>query len=155
MENTQNSASGFECHICMETAKEAVVTQCGHLYCWTCISQWLNQNRQEKTCPVCKSGIDPDKMVPIYGSNNKERGNSERPKAQWETPRPNPEYSRFRGFQEGMDRSGINFSAGFGLFPGMFGFSIGTNFNQNDPRADTLSKIMMIIGLLIILAIVF
>ena len=27
----------YECVICMETAKEPVVTRCGHLYCWPCI----------------------------------------------------------------------------------------------------------------------
>ncbi len=27
----------FECAICMETAKEPIVTKCGHLYCWPCI----------------------------------------------------------------------------------------------------------------------
>lgn len=29
--------SNYECAICMEIAKEPVVTKCGHLYCWPCI----------------------------------------------------------------------------------------------------------------------
>lgn len=33
----KNDDSKFECVICMETAKEPVVTKCGHLYCWPCI----------------------------------------------------------------------------------------------------------------------
>lgn len=27
----------FECSICLEMAKEPVLTQCGHLFCWSCI----------------------------------------------------------------------------------------------------------------------
>lgn len=30
-------ASKYECSICIETAKEPVVTKCGHLFCWPCI----------------------------------------------------------------------------------------------------------------------
>lgn len=32
-----NKDSAYECSICIETAKEPVVTKCGHLYCWPCI----------------------------------------------------------------------------------------------------------------------
>ncbi|GAB1219678.1 LOW QUALITY PROTEIN: hypothetical protein ENUP19_0041G0024 [Entamoeba nuttalli] len=27
-------AKQFECLICLETAQNAVVTQCGHMFCW-------------------------------------------------------------------------------------------------------------------------
>ncbi|KOO33551.1 ring finger protein 5 [Chrysochromulina tobinii] len=27
----------FECNICLETACNPVITQCGHLYCWPCL----------------------------------------------------------------------------------------------------------------------
>jgi E3 ubiquitin-protein ligase RNF5 len=33
----KNEKNTFECAICIDTAKEAVVTKCGHLYCWPCI----------------------------------------------------------------------------------------------------------------------
>mmetsp|Transcript_14918 Transcript_14918/g.19445 ORF Transcript_14918/g.19445 Transcript_14918/m.19445 type:complete len:262 (-) Transcript_14918:797-1582(-) len=38
------SASGdcrFYCNICLDTVQEPVVTQCGHLFCWTCLYRWL------------------------------------------------------------------------------------------------------------------
>jgi len=35
--DSDKSISNFECTICMEIAKEPVVTKCGHLYCWPCI----------------------------------------------------------------------------------------------------------------------
>jgi E3 ubiquitin-protein ligase RNF5 len=27
----------FECNICLEMAKEPIVTLCGHLFCWPCL----------------------------------------------------------------------------------------------------------------------
>lgn len=35
----------FDCNICFDAAREPVVTQCGHLYCWQCLHQvnsWIN-----------------------------------------------------------------------------------------------------------------
>jgi len=31
----------WECNICLETAKEPIITQCGHLYCWPCIHKYV------------------------------------------------------------------------------------------------------------------
>jgi hypothetical protein len=30
----------YECNICLELAKEPVVTLCGHLYCWPCLYRY-------------------------------------------------------------------------------------------------------------------
>lgn len=30
--------SMFVCNICLDIAKDAVVSMCGHLYCWPCLS---------------------------------------------------------------------------------------------------------------------
>jgi zinc-RING finger domain len=29
----------FDCNICFDAARDPVVTQCGHLYCWPCLHQ--------------------------------------------------------------------------------------------------------------------
>jgi len=57
----------FECNICYELAREPVVTLCGHLYCWPCIYRWMQVQSHCRVCPVCKAGIDDEKVVPIYG----------------------------------------------------------------------------------------
>lgn len=110
-------SSAFECNICLELAKEPVVTLCGHLYCWPClyrygaglsneafpfstlarlwpavalagsgpttvnhmglhcallfprrgVRRWMQVQTYSRACPVCKAGVDVDKVVPIYG----------------------------------------------------------------------------------------
>ena len=60
----------FECNICLDQASEPVVTPCGHLYCWKCIYEWMQQPRDTLVCPVCKSGISKDKCIPIFTREN-------------------------------------------------------------------------------------
>jgi len=82
--------SRFSCNICLEAVKEPVVTQCGHLYCWPCLYQWLepgmhpNERRSlsivyprqlpvdesRRVCPVCKSSCSVPTLVPIYVRND-------------------------------------------------------------------------------------
>lgn len=65
-----NLSMNFLCiQICLETARDAVLSLCGHLFCWPCIHQWLETRAHNPTCPVCKSGISREKLVPIYGRN--------------------------------------------------------------------------------------
>ena len=30
----------YDCKICLDGAKDPVVTLCGHIYCWECLYQW-------------------------------------------------------------------------------------------------------------------
>ena len=62
----------FECNICLDTAKQPVVSKCGHLYCWPCIYTWMQQPRDQVLCPVCKSGISKETVIPIYTKENNE-----------------------------------------------------------------------------------
>ena len=55
----------FDCNICFDQAREPVVTRCGHLYCWSCISEWLKTGVHE--CPVCKASTGLSSLIRIYG----------------------------------------------------------------------------------------
>jgi E3 ubiquitin-protein ligase RNF5 len=57
----------WECKICMEEAKEAVVTKCGHLFCWSCIYEWA-QAKQSNTipCPLCQAEVVITETIPLY-----------------------------------------------------------------------------------------
>ncbi|ORZ13306.1 hypothetical protein BCR41DRAFT_378010 [Lobosporangium transversale] len=62
-----DSNAEFSCNICFDTSVSPVLTLCGHLFCWSCLHQWLEAQRQNPTCPVCKAGCAQDKVIPIYG----------------------------------------------------------------------------------------
>lgn len=66
----KNDDSMFECNICLDVAKDAVVSMCGHLFCWPCLHQWLETRPNRKLCPVCKAAIGKDKVIPLYGRNS-------------------------------------------------------------------------------------
>ncbi|XP_068106415.1 E3 ubiquitin-protein ligase RNF5 [Hyperolius riggenbachi] len=132
--------AAYECNICLETAREPVVSVCGHLYCWPCLHQWFETRPERQECPVCKAGISRENVIPIYG-----RGDSKQQDPRLKTPprpqgqRPEPE-NRAGGGVPGFTDTGFHMSFGIGAFP--FGFFT-TIFNTNDfhtaapPRLDT------------------
>lgn len=65
--SSKKDDSMFECNICLDTAKEAVVSMCGHLFCWPCLHQWLETRPTRQLCPVCKAAISKEKVIPLYG----------------------------------------------------------------------------------------
>ncbi|ELK18685.1 RING finger protein 185 [Pteropus alecto] len=149
--------STFECNICLDTAKDAVISLCGHLF-WhrlgkteqglafttgceqslraDCLQQerptlWLETRPNRQVCPVCKAGISRDKVIPLYG-----RGSTGQQDPREKTPprpqgqRPEPENrGGFQGF--GFGDGGFQMSFGIGAFP--FGI-FATAFNINDGR---------------------
>lgn len=44
------------CPICQEVFNYPMALQCGHVFCESCISQWLNS--QQRTCPECRMVVD-------------------------------------------------------------------------------------------------
>ncbi|XP_047971665.1 uncharacterized protein LOC125214612 [Salvia hispanica] len=62
--------SFFDCNICLDLAKDPVVTCCGHLFCWPCLYRWLYHHSDAKECPVCKGEVSTKNVTPIYGRGN-------------------------------------------------------------------------------------
>lgn len=130
----------FECNICLEQARDAVVSMCGHLFCWPCLHQWLDTRPQRQLCPVCKSAISKDKVIPLYG-----RGGSGDPRNKTIPPRPkgqrteapqNTHHGIFPGFQWGAENNGgVQFSMGIGIFPiSFFASFLNTGFIERRPE---------------------
>jgi E3 ubiquitin-protein ligase RNF5 len=127
----KQSNSSYECSICLDVAKEPVVTKCGHLFCWPCIYSW---HQQKNKCPNCNNVIGKNDFIPIYNKdqniNNTNRFKiPERPKAE---RNPNEE-----GSSNQNNFSNVNFGMGFFGFP-FFGFQFNLGNNQNNQNNQNI-----------------
>uniref|UniRef100_A0A8D8BRJ4 RING-type E3 ubiquitin transferase n=1 Tax=Culex pipiens TaxID=7175 RepID=A0A8D8BRJ4_CULPI len=55
-----NCCSERKCALCMEQAVDLSATQCGHLFCWVCILNWLDERQ---ICPICREAIKKSRVV--------------------------------------------------------------------------------------------
>lgn len=156
-EEAKKDDSMFVCNICLDIAKDAVVSMCGHLYCWPCLSEllalscslnwtavenetilildtWLETRPTRKLCPVCKAAISKEKVIPLYGRNSEKQQDPRSkvpPRPQGQRTEPDPAQGGFQGFQSFGGDGGFHLSFGIGAFP--FGF-FASSFNFNDMR---------------------
>ncbi|KAK0535865.1 peroxisome biogenesis factor 10 [Tilletia horrida] len=66
-ELAQVSDSLLRCTLCMEQRTpergNSAVTECGHIFCWDCITGWA---REKPECPLCRQSLAPSRLLPIY-----------------------------------------------------------------------------------------
>lgn len=141
----------FSCNICYELASEPVVTLCGHLYCWPCLYRWLQVQNNCRTCPVCKAGVDRDKVIPVYG-----RGGNEDPRAKKIDADVVP--SRPTGQRPvPVDNRGMIAGPGQNVvFPNIFGFTQGPVGFQDQLTPEQhhqafLSRLLLMLGSFVIM----
>ncbi|MCO5551882.1 hypothetical protein L7F22_005388 [Adiantum nelumboides] len=72
---TLAAVEDFKCNICLNIASDAVVTVCGHLFCWPCLYTWLHYHSRYKECPVCKGATSEARVIPIYSWGFKDAEN--------------------------------------------------------------------------------
>ncbi|EER25956.1 Pex2 / Pex12 amino terminal region family protein [Coccidioides posadasii C735 delta SOWgp] len=53
-----------KCTLCLEPFKDPSVSTCGHVFCWTCIRDWV---REKPECPLCRQEALGSKILPLRG----------------------------------------------------------------------------------------
>ncbi|XP_003703531.1 peroxisomal biogenesis factor 10 [Megachile rotundata] len=56
---TDDKHSNSLCQLCLEKIP-TTTTPCGHLFCWFCLTDWLNSKPQ---CPLCREHVVPSRIV--------------------------------------------------------------------------------------------
>ena len=172
--------SAFLCSICLDPVKNPVITQCGHLYCWSCLYRWLNT--QHTTCPVCKAGVSRENVIPIFsrGCEQDPRGPNVSSEAvggdvpsrpQGRRPEPVQQPNANNAFPSDANTMNAQFGAvaftgSFGFFPSLFGLQFQNFVPPLPPNANGtlspeeeherfLSKMLVAIGGLVVLSLIF
>ena len=59
-----NGRQQRKCTLCLEEMKDPSVTTCGHVFCWTCIGDWV---KEKPECPLCRQGVLGQHILPLRG----------------------------------------------------------------------------------------
>lgn len=116
--------STFECNICFDDVRDPVVTKCGHLFCWLCLSSWIKKN---KDCPVCKAEVSKENVIPLYGRGRS--SNDHKYKTADDEPRPTPK--RKESVRRNANGNNLGLRASFGVWVNPFSFGLSyTNMSE-------------------------
>ncbi|KAK2871884.1 hypothetical protein FQN49_002738 [Arthroderma sp. PD_2] len=53
-----------KCTLCLDPFKDPSVSTCGHVFCWICIRDWVQEKPE---CPLCRQETLASKILPLRG----------------------------------------------------------------------------------------
>jgi len=62
--NIKDSECSIECRICMSPCKYPTITNCGHIFCWDCITKWCATKPE---CPLDRTEQKPSQLLRVCG----------------------------------------------------------------------------------------
>jgi hypothetical protein len=70
------NSEDVQCPICLENLSQMVtprITKCGHIYCWSCLLQYLAYDKEKnwKRCPLCFDPVYKNELRNINISQGK------------------------------------------------------------------------------------
>lgn len=51
-----------KCTLCLDELRDPAATQCGHVFCWECIGDWV---REKPECPLCRREAMVQHILPL------------------------------------------------------------------------------------------
>ncbi|KAI4323341.1 hypothetical protein L6164_022955 [Bauhinia variegata] len=66
---SSNNGGFYDCNICLDMARDPILTCCGHLFCWPCFYQLSHSYSNARECPVCRGEVTETGIIPIYGND--------------------------------------------------------------------------------------
>jgi hypothetical protein len=58
-----NEINSKTCSICLDVISHPVMLECTHVFCGSCLIEWLNNNNAQKRCPECRADIKSTKNL--------------------------------------------------------------------------------------------
>ncbi|KAM7202156.1 Pex2 / Pex12 amino terminal region domain containing protein [Rhypophila sp. PSN 637] len=55
-----------KCTLCLDEMKDPAATSCGHVFCWTCIGDWV---REKPECPLCRREALVQHILPLRAAS--------------------------------------------------------------------------------------
>uniref|UniRef100_A0A6G1SNF8 RING-type E3 ubiquitin transferase n=1 Tax=Aceria tosichella TaxID=561515 RepID=A0A6G1SNF8_9ACAR len=59
-DSLENKNSDILCQLCSGPRNEATSALCGHIFCWSCIHNWLKERNE---CPICRMPTEPSRLI--------------------------------------------------------------------------------------------
>ncbi|KAJ0037573.1 hypothetical protein Pint_24110 [Pistacia integerrima] len=103
----------FDCNICLHSARDPILTCCGHLFCWLCFYQVPYIYSYVKECPVCNGDVKDSSIIPIYGNGDNDNARKTKFRECLQIP-PRPQAPRIESKRQQLINRGA-FSSPIGV----------------------------------------